>query len=363
MRARLTTMLVATAMLAAACGPGEAATPESSTTSPPTTQTPKAEAVAFSYSYEPGDHHDYAFALDQSLQMTVAAEGEDSLFGEELPEAIDIITSIAGTVSYDIAAGPEPGTHEVSISGVFDQLEINGTVDGAPLEEGMIEEGTVPDLVEVPDLTIIIDDHGQLVSVGGKEIPEDFPFLGDPFSRLGDFTSGGLNGHFGPAFPDQPLAVGDTWSFSHSEQIEELDTVVSADTTYEVTGTGLLHGLEVAEIEFATKTSEVVLDLGGMFQAFFEAFGELGREPGDAPKDSAMETPEITFLITVAPSAANGKVWFAQEAGIVVKSSQDTTTSIAMLMDFSDGEGTVSTSVTMDLDMQLEAELLEGPSA
>jgi len=358
MRARLTVMFVATAVLVAACGPGEA-TPPSSTTLPTTTTAPAAEAAVFSYSYEPGDRHDYAFALDQTLQMTVTAEGDDSLLGGDLPGNINVTTSIAGNVSYDIAEGPEPGTRQISISGVFDELAIDGTIDGEPVDEAMIEDGAVPDLVEVPDITIVVDERGHLVSVDGAEVPEDFPFFGDPFSELGEFTSGGLGGHFGPAFPDEPLAVGDTWSSAQSEEMEGVDASMSITSTYEVTGTEIRDGHEVMAIDFTTDTSEVVLDLGEMFQALFDAFGELG----DGTSDPTAELPQITFLITVAPSTANGTVWFDQEAGIVRKFSQDTATTISMLMDFSDAEAVVRTAVTMDLDMQLEAELLAGPSA
>ncbi|MDH3260618.1 MAG: hypothetical protein OEM81_15050 [Acidimicrobiia bacterium] len=363
MRARLTVMFVATAVFAVACGPGQDATTPSSTTAAQSTTGPQAERVAFAYSYEPGDHHDYAFALDQNLQMTVVAEGDESLLGADPFEDIYVTTTVSGTVAYDIAEGPEPGTRQISISGVFDELDIAGTIDGEPIDKSMVEEGTVPDLVEVPDLTIVIDERGRLVSIDGENAPEDLPFFGDPFSELGDFTTGGLGGHFGPAFPDEPLAVGDTWSTTESEEMEELGTAMSITSTYEVTGMAKQGGHDVAVIEFTTETSEVVLDLGEMFQQLFDAFGELGSELSDETTDTAVETPKITFLITVAPSSANGTVWFDQAAGVVKKYAQDTTTTISMLMDFSDAEAVVRTAVTMDLDMALTAELLEGPSA
>lgn len=362
MRARLTVMFVVTAVLAVACGPGQDATTPSSAPPVQSTTAPQAEAVAFTYSYEPGDHHDYAFALDQNLQMTVKAEGDSSLLGEDPPEDINVTTSIAGNISYDIAEGPEPGTREISISGVFDELAVAGTVDGEPVDESMVEEGTVPDLVEVPDLTIVIDDHGNLVSVDGEDVPEDLPFFGDPFSNLGDFTSGGLGGHFGPAFPDKPLAVGDSWSSSQSNEIDGLGPAITVTSSYEVVGAETQGGHEVFIIEFTTETSEVVLDLGEMFQQLFNAFGQLGSELGETT-DTTAGVPEITFMITVAPSSANGTIWFDQEAGIVAQYAQDTTTSITMLMDLSDADGVARMAVTMDLGMQLTAELLDGPSA
>jgi len=362
MRLRMTTMLVATAMLVTACGSTEGGTTPTSSALVPTT-TPTAQEVAFVYSYEAGDHHEYAFDLDQNLRMTVEAEGDGSLLGEDPPEDIDVTTSIAGKVTYDIADGPTPGTRQISISGVFDEVAIGGTIDGETLEEGMIEEGIVPDLATVPDLTLVIDERGRLVSVDGEEVSEDVPFFGDPFGELSDFTSGGLSGHFGPEFPDEPLTVGDTWSFSQSDEIEGLDTVMSVTTTYTVTGTETLGGRTLVVIEFTTETSEVVLDLGAMFQALFDAFGELGTDLGAETTDTAPGIPSITFLITVAPSAADGTVWFDQDAGIVTKFTQNTVTNISMVMDLSDDENVVRTAVNMDLDMALTAEKLEGPPA
>jgi hypothetical protein len=226
----------------------------------------------------------------------------------------------------------------------------------------MVEEGTVPDLVEVPNLTIVVDEYGNLVSVDGEEVPEDLPFFGDPFSNLGEFTSGGLGGHFGPAFPDKPLAVGDSWSSTESDEIDGLGPAMTVTSSYKVVGTETQDGHEIFVIEFNTETSEVVLDLGEMFQQLFDAFGELGLESGETT-DTAAEIPEITFVITVAPSSANGTIWFDQKAGIVGQYAQDTTTSISMLMDLSDANGVARMAVTMDLGMQLTAELLEGPSA
>jgi hypothetical protein len=357
MRAGL--LLITMALLAAACGPGDS---NSSPTIPaPETTAAEAEAVVYTYSYAAGDHHDYAFTLDQNLDMTVEAEENGALLGEDVPGDIEVTTSISGTVSYDIAAGPQPGTHEIAISGVFDSLEIEGTVDGENLDEELVDDGTVPDLIEVPDLTIVLDRFGNLVSVDGEDIPDDFTFFGDPFSQLGDFTSGGLGGHFGPTFPEEPLSVGDEWSISQSEEVEGFDTTMSVETTYEVVGTEDVNGQTVAVVEFRTTTSAVELDLGEMFQALFDAFGEMGSELETT--DTAPAVPELEFVISVKPSTATGTVWFDQSEGVVVKSTQSTATAIEMVMDFSDSEESMRTAVTMDLDMELTAELVQKPSA
>lgn len=363
MRLKLMATLAATALLATACATAEEATTPVPATAATTTTAPTAEAVAFAYSYESGDRHEYAFDLDQNLRMTVEAEGDESLLGDNPPGDIDVTTSIAGRLTYDITDGPSPNTRQVSISGVFDNVAVAGTIDGESLDESMAEEDAIPDLINVPDVTIVIDELGRIVSVDGEEVPEDMPFFGDPFAELEDFTSGGLSGHFGPQFPDEPLAVGDTWSFTQSDEIEGLDAAMSVTSTYTVTDIDLVDGDQVAVIEFVTETSEVVIDLGEMFQALFDAFGDLGAELGDETSETAPEIPNITFLITVAPSTATGTVWFDQQAGIVTNFSQQTFTNISMLMDLSDANNVARTAISMDLDMHLEAARLDGPAA
>ena len=360
MRVRFAVIAAVVALSVAACGPDRVADPINAPAAPTTAV--EAEAVTYAYSYAAGDHHEYAFTLSQDLDMTVVAEGDGAALGEELPGDIAMTTSIAGTVSYDIAEGPDAGTHEISISGVFDSLEIEGAVDGEPLDEGFVSDGTVPDLVEVPDLTIVVDEYGNPISVDGQEVPGDLPFFGDPFSQLGDFTSGGLSGHFGPSFPNEPLAVGHEWSVAQSEAIEGFETEMSVETNYVVAGLEDLNGDTVAVIDFETTTSEVTLDLGEMFRALLDAFGEMGSELGDDTTDTTSAVPELEFLITVEPSTATGTVWFDQSRGVVVKSTQRTATAIGMVMDFSDSEESMRTVVTMDLDMDLTAELVPSPS-
>jgi hypothetical protein len=362
MRLKLIATMGAAALLATACGSAQEATTRAPTAASPTTLAPAAAPVAFAYSYESGDRHEYAFDLEQNLLMTIEAEGDESLLGDNPPGDINVTTSIAGKITYDITDGPSPDTRQISISGVFDDVAVNGTIDGEPLEEGTVDEGTIPDLISVPDVTIVIDELGRLVSVDGEEAPEDMASFGDPFAELENFTSGGLGGHFGPQFPEEPLEVGDTWSFTQSDEVEGLDTVMSVTSIYTVTGTETLGGHEVAVIEFTTETSEVVLDLGAMFQALFDAFGEMGSDLSGETTEPA-EIPDITFLITVAPSTAAGTVWFDQEAGIVAKFSQNTITNITMLMDLSDAESVARTAVTMDLGMHLAAEKVDGPAA
>lgn len=326
---------------------------EGTTPSTPPSTTQPAPAFALAYRYEPGDHLDYGFSLDQHIVMTIESEGGESLLGRDVPGAVDVTTDVRGTVSYDLATGPEPGTVRLSISGAFDQMNVSGTVDGRDVTEEMTQDGTVPDLLQVPDLTLVLDARGNIVSVAGEEVPDDAAFFGDPFSQLGDLTSGGLSNHFGPAFPDRELRAGESWSFDRSESIPGLIDEITVNTTYEVRGTETRDGHDYVAIDFVTRTSEIVIDLGEMFRNLFQSFGEMSSELGEEPA----EIPDLAFVITVAPSEASGTIWFDEAAGRSQRIEQATAATIDMVMDVSGTDGDSHTAAHLEIAMNLAAEL------
>ncbi|HEY5579266.1 MAG TPA: hypothetical protein VIL12_06220, partial [Acidimicrobiia bacterium] len=114
----------------------------------------------FAYAYEPGTSYTYGFTLNQTLNASFEAEGDPSfLSGDEAPPGdVEAEISISGTVTYDVASAPEPDTYAISISGTFDEVTVTGTVDGEPIEDELDLEATgTPDLVQVPDLLIVVD--------------------------------------------------------------------------------------------------------------------------------------------------------------------------------------------------------------
>ncbi|HDL49608.1 MAG TPA: hypothetical protein ENH33_06600 [Actinobacteria bacterium] len=359
MRTRI--LIIALALVATACASGATGTtttaPPATTAAPTTTSAPTATALAgrpaiYAYSYKPGDTYSYDISLDQHITLDMTVEGDPGMFEtQDGPTNVDVRTSVAGSLSYDIAEGPEPDTTALHISGVFDEFTVEGTIDGEPVSNQDLESGTVPDLVEVPDTTIILDRHGRPISVDGEPLPTDLPFFGDPFSMVGGLTSGGLDKPFGPEFPDRPLAIGDTWTKEQSEDIPSTDQTVASTVTYTVTGYDTIDGYDVAVIDFTSQASGVDIDLGKMFQALFEGFSSMSEE------GSTTEIPTIDFVISVGDSTGSGTYWFDQEAGLVRQVEQTYTVPILMHMAVESPEGSGTTDMEMTVESTVRASL------
>jgi hypothetical protein len=356
MRTRI--LITAFALAVAGCSGSTATTDATGTTAPATTTTtePAAEPVLFAYSYAAGDSFSYDISLDQHLTMDMSVEGDPGIFGdqENTPSNIDVHTSVSGSVNYDLSDGPQPDTTTLHISGVFDNVSIDGTVDGQPATDEDLQSGTVPDLVEVPETTIVLDKYGRPISVDDTTVPTDSTFFGDPFSMLGGFSSGGLDQPFGPEFPDHPLAVGDSWTEELSQDIPDSDQAVSTSVTYTVTGTDSIDGHDVFTIDFSANASGVDIDLGEMFQALLEGFASMGDE------GSTQEAPSIEFTVSLGESSGMGTYWFDQEAGIVRKVQQTYQVPMTMHMAIDSTEGSGSTDVQMSVESTVEATLGTG---
>ncbi len=347
-------LLLTAALTAAACSSG-ASTPSTSTPHVPATAAPQAESAVYAYSYAPGDSYRYDLSLEQHVTMHTETSGDPTFLGtDEGPKDVDVTTTVAGTIDYLVADGPEPGTVQLNISGVFDELSVEGTIDGEPATDAAVEDGTVPDLVEVPDVTVVVDETGRIVSVNGEAAPDDATFLGDPFAGVAGITSGGIDKPFGPQFPDRPLAVGDTWTEEVTEPIPDLDQEVSSTVTYTVTGMDTIDGHDVAVIEFTAGNSGIEIDLGEVFQAMFEGFAAMGGDEADTA-----DIPTIEFVIGVDDSEGSGTYWFDQEAGIVRQVDQTYTVPMTMRMAVTSTDGDGAVDVTMSIASHVQASLAE----
>lgn len=351
---RIKILVVALALAAAACG-GGAADPEPSSTpstTSPTTMIPVAEPARYAYGYTAGQSLAYAVSVEQHLIINATVEGDESFMNQvDGPLDGDVTTTVSGSITYDIADGPEPDTVQLTISGVFDTVDVDGTINGEPAGPDDMTNGAIPDLLQTPDTTIILDAEGRPVTINGEEVPADEGFLGDPFGAVGGLTSGGLDQPFGPRFPDRPLAVGDTWSQDASQFIPETEQTIESSITYTVTGVDTIDGVDVAVIEFEASNSEIVMDLGEMFNALFQGFAAMGEDGATA------EIPQLDFTITVQPSSGHGTYWFDQDAGLVRKVSQTYMVPLAMHMGIDAPDGSGSTDMTMTVESTVEGQL------
>ena len=371
---RLVAVLFALTLVAAACGsePPQAEGEGRSTQQPTAQAQPSGgedsagelSGGLFAYAYQPGDSYTYAFDLTQDMRIAIKAEGNEAFFeGEgQPPENIEANIAISGSITYDVAPGPQADTYSLSISGAFDNVSVTGTMDDQPIDEGFdLTEVGGPGMIAVPEATFVIDSQGNLVSgeVDGEkvEVPE-FDLFANPFSSFEGITSGGLGNHFGPSFPDQPMAVGDDWGEEYSEDV--LDQTVTTKTSYMVTGFEDIGGAKTAVIDMSTSFSGVTIDFGQFMAALFQGFADLGSELGAEGGGEAQPIPEMEFdfLISLEPSEATGTAWFDAAAGLTRRYVQDT--SVAMSMDFAVDDGIQQGSMKMDMgfDIALSAELV-----
>ena len=356
-----TRILIAAFALALAGCSSEAATTTTAANEPTTTTTtqPSTPAAVLAYSYAAGDSYTYDISLAQHLTMTTEVQGDPGMFGDaEAPGNVDVNTSIDGTVNYDLSEGPQADTTTLHISGTFDDVNVEGTVDGEPVTDSDVQSGTVPDLVEVPDTTIVLDKYGRPVSVDGTTVPSDAQFFGDPFALFGGLTSGGLDQPFGPEFPDHALAVGDSWTEEQSQDIPDTDQTVATSVTYTVTGTDTVDGHDVMVIDFTATSSGAEVDLGQMFQALIEGFASMGQDTS-----TTGPIPEIEFVVSIGETSGSGTYWFDQEAGIVRKVHQAYSIPMSMHMGIASSEGSGSTDVEMSIESSVDAQLNEGATA
>ncbi|NOY56909.1 MAG: hypothetical protein GXP34_13135 [Actinobacteria bacterium] len=163
-----------------------------------------------------------------------------------------------------------------------------------------------------------------------------------------------LDKPFGPAFPDRPLALGDTWTDEQSKYLADADQTVVSTITYTVTGFDTIEGYDVALIEFTSEASGIDIDLGEMFQALLEGFSSMAEE-----ENTSIDVPTIDFVISVGESSALGTYWFDQEAGLVRQVEQTYTVPLTMNMAIDSSEGTGSTTMQMNVESTVRASLAE----
>jgi hypothetical protein len=369
MTKRLLSVLALLALVAGACGGTTEGTTttgpdnETSTTRPETTTTEAApEAMLLSYALTAGDEYQYEVGLDQHIEMT--ATGDASLMGdEEMPG--DAVIDIAGTAAFThvVSEGPEPGTFEIHITGEFTDVSATGTVDGEP-----VDSDEAPDFasLEPIDVTVVVDEQGNLIQDG--EFGDD-P-LGGMFGDLGALGGSspapGLDpGQFiGPPFPDEEVAVGDTWT----EEIETPgltgDDSIVTTVTSTVTGAETLDGAEVLVIESQAATSLIEFDLAEFFAGMFGAFlPEDATEEETAELEQMLE--ELQFLITIDDTTSDSTTWFDAEAGVARQSDITAVTSIMMDMNVPDEDTGEMVGFVMDmaLDQDITYRLISGPDA
>ena len=319
------------------------------------------EAMRLSYTLASGDEFQYEVGLEQHIEMTASGDAA-MLAGEDVPGDASVDVAGTATFTHAISDGPEPGTHEVHITGEFTDVSVTGTMDGEP-----VDSSEIPDFaaMEPIDVTVVVDEQGNIIHEGGDiEDP-----LGGMLGGLGALGGGaspapGLDpGQFvGPPLPDEEVTVGDTWTDEiETPGIGEDPITTSISST--VTGVEELDGTEVLVIDSNATTSLIEFDLAEFFAGMFGAMAPEGTSTEETAEFEAM-MDQLQFLISVDGSTADSTTWFDAEAGLAKQSETTAATNISMDMNIPDEETGEMSGFVMDMTLVQDVtyRLISGPT-
>lgn len=366
MRFKLAAIFAALTLVMAACGGSgtEGPTPTTSSPGDETTTTaganPGAEEVLLSYALAAGDTFVYDVTITQNIDMET--EGEGSSFGdEELPGKASVTVNGTGTFTFEIEDGPEPGTYLVTITSDLTEVTASGTVDGES-----IDSTETPEFAEIEpvSVTVTVDEQGNVIpeSVGAED-----PLAG-LFGGLADMGPGTVPGtelgqFFGPPFPSDEVAVGDTWSDTFETPgfgAEPFTTSVTSS----VSGTDTVDGFDVLVVESEVTIDPFEFDLGEFFVGLFAGF-----VPDDATAEEKAELDDLVenlrFVMSFDESSSESTTYFDAAAGITRQFDVTSSSLIGMDVNFPDEETgeLFGFIMNMTIDQTVSHRLVDGPSA
>lgn len=345
MRARH--LVAATAsVLVVACSAGSAP----ATTRPTTVPPPEPVLLAYSYATGPGPVYD----LSQTQHLAISMDGDPGVMGAglELPLVADVETAGSTELSYTVADGPSPGTHEITVHAAFPEVSVEGTVDGEPIDPASDELG-LGDLTPI-DFTVIVDESGRIVATPGSEDLGAL-FGGDVGSLGAGFGSSTMSRPLGPAFPeDLPLTVGGTWTDESSQELPGGSTL-TVSAAHEVVAADVLDRIPVLVIESTYTAEAATIDLGAMLGEMFTGFAGLETPTTTDP------AAQIRFVLFLDPTTTSSTTWFDPVAGTVRKATSVSSATMRMDIGFPDETSgkpigfTLETTIHSDMTYTLRA--------
>lgn len=299
-----------------------------------------APVVELAYSYVAGDVITYEVDVSQRLVLETDGAATAATDGN-VPTSADVTITALGNFVYTVSAGPQPGTFEIAIEGMFDDVAVAGTADGEPVDdpEDLGEIGEI----EPVSTSVIVDDTGRVVD-GGEAAADPFGLGRSPLGLSGD-----LGRLVGPVLPDEPVAVGETWTESYQEAGIGGEPV-EATITATLGGTEDADGVDAYVIDSATERGASEVDLAEFFGGFMGAF----VDPEDTATQSSVQDliDQLVFRISTDPSSSTATTLFDPEAGLVARSETSGASSIQMEVALPDDETGELERFDVDLDVE-----------
>ncbi len=365
-RIRTAALFAAVALAAAACstGPTLETAPTTATETPATaatTATP--EAMLLSYAYEDVDVVEYRLSIDQDLEMHVDGDVPPEE-GQDLPIDAVIRSVIEGPVRYETSPGPDPGTTRIRIVSELTNVTVEGTVNGEPVDgtEGLGDAGTIPPV----DVTVIVDDRGAVLSVDGEALGDMTEFLGSS-SGFGNLGNQQLGRPVGPAFPDEPVTVGDSWT--EVTETDGPDGPIVTTATHTLVATETIGGTDVVVVESTYETEAIEIDLGELMTELFAGLAEgFEDSPGMTDEERAeleKAFDDIAFVVRIEPSTSTAVSRFSPDSGLVVSAEVDVAMTMSMFVRTPDQATGEVRSLTTDMTIRqtMAYELVTGDGA
>jgi hypothetical protein len=278
------------------------AAPTTTTTAAPTTVSNPPDAGGLAYLLVPGTSVFFEGTMGMAMEAEFTGlEGEPDAPSGPVETAFDA----AIIVRFDVEEGVEPDTFRVTQSiEVAELTAFSVTTDGETLDLediGDIEtylDGT--DDLFGPPMEFIVTADGEVIGGGAG---------GDAGSALEAFggNGAGLGSQqlWGPTVPPGDLAVGDTWSATHTEEITP-GSEFTTTATSTVVGEDEIDGHAVLVIE------TVVESTGGSF-----SFGDLDLSGEELTEEESAFMAFFDIDMTVSPSMTATTAWFDPETRLV----------------------------------------------
>ncbi|MBT8193305.1 MAG: hypothetical protein KJP22_07880 [Acidimicrobiia bacterium] len=349
MRVKLLVLGSALALLAAACG-SEA--PSTEARFGVVNHGDAALLQVLAYDYEPASSLEYGFIMDMDMNMAMDFPG----MGDSGDMSMGM--SMGGDIAYDVAAGPQPGSTELTMRSSLRDFDLEHFTVGGRSMAGQLGAADLAELQSqsaLPEMSVVVGANGEILEMryGDAAMPTEMlnSFGAGGFS---DPTGMSLAGLFGPELPSEAIGVGAEWIVDTSEEVPFVGMIESS-THHWITAQQEFNGRDVLVIVSATEIEDVEMDLMEMMESMLEMDSASAAAMGINPADLAGLTSELfdgmEMTMRFSYDDLASTTYFDPANGTVVWTSTEALMSGSMDMVAPDGSGSMTFGMRMDMEM------------